>query len=47
MGSFLPLRFTREDAFAEDMGELEATLGLLTEASEGRERPVVVLSDGF
>jgi inosose dehydratase len=47
VGSFLPLRFTREDAFAQDLDELEASLDLLTEASEGRERPVVVLSDGF
>jgi inosose dehydratase len=47
VGSFLPLRFTREDAFAEDLDELDATLGLLAEASEGRERPVAVLSDGF
>ncbi|HEY3614085.1 MAG TPA: TIM barrel protein [Gaiellales bacterium] len=46
-GSFLPLRFTREDAFAEDLDELDGTLGLLTEASEGHERPVAVLSDGF
>jgi inosose dehydratase len=47
VGSFLPLRFTREDAFAEDLHQLEAALDLLTEASEERERPVVVLSDGF
>jgi inosose dehydratase len=46
-GSFLPLRFTREDAFAEDLQELEGALDLLGEASEGRERPVVLLSDGF
>jgi inosose dehydratase len=47
VGSFLPLRFSREDGFAEDMGDLDATLGLLTEASEGRERPVILLSDAF
>ena len=47
VGSFLPLRFSREDGFAEDLRALEETLGVLTDASEGRERPVVLLSDGF
>ncbi len=47
VGSFLPLRFSRDDGFAEDMRSLEETLGVLAEASEGRERPVVLLSDGF
>jgi inosose dehydratase len=47
VGSFLPLRFTREDAFAEDLDALDATLGLLTDASQNRERPLAVLSDGF
>jgi inosose dehydratase len=46
-GSFLPLRFSREDGFAEDMRELERTLEALGEASEGREQPVVLLSDAF
>jgi inosose dehydratase len=44
-GSFVPLRFAHDAGFAEDMGELDGTLSLLTEASEGRERPVVLLSD--
>jgi inosose dehydratase len=44
-GSFLPLRFAQEAGFAEDMDELEAALALLAEACEGRERPVVVISD--
>jgi inosose dehydratase len=45
VGSPLPLRLARDAGFAEDMGRLEGTLELLAEASEGRERPVVVLSD--
>jgi len=47
VGSFLPLRFSRDEGFAEDFGELEGTLGMLGEASEGRERPTVLLSDAF
>jgi inosose dehydratase len=47
VGSFLPLRFSREQFFADDLAELEGTLGELADASEGRERPVVLLSDGF
>jgi inosose dehydratase len=47
VGSFLPLRFTREDGFAEDMRALEEALGVLSEAAEGREQPVVLLSDAF
>jgi inosose dehydratase len=47
VGSFLPLRFSREQGFAEDLSELEGTLGMLTEAAQGRERPVVLLSDAF
>src|SRR4051812_1774478 len=47
VGSFLPLRFSRADGFAEDLRGLEATLAVLAEASEGRERPVVLLSDAF
>jgi inosose dehydratase len=47
VGSFVPLRFSREDAFADDLDELDATLGILGEASDGRELPIVVLSDGF
>jgi inosose dehydratase len=47
VGSFLPLRFSRSDGFAEDMRDLESTLDVLAEASEGRERPVVLLSDAF
>jgi inosose dehydratase len=47
VGSFLPLRFSREDGFAEDVRDLEATLTMLAEASDGRERPVVLLSDAF
>jgi inosose dehydratase len=46
-GSFLPLRFSRDEGFAEDMRELETTLGVLTEAAEGRDQPVVLLSDAF
>jgi inosose dehydratase len=46
-GSFLPLRFSREEGFAEDMRELESTLTVLTEAAEGRDQPVVLLSDAF
>ena len=44
-GAFLPLRFSQEAGFAEDLSDLESALDLLTEASEGRERPVVLLSD--
>jgi inosose dehydratase len=47
VGSFLPLRFSREEGFAEDMRALDDALGVLTEASEGREQPVVLLSDAF
>src|SRR3954467_11186188 len=47
VGSFLPLRFSRADGFAEDVRELEGTLAMLAEASQGRERPVVLLSDAF
>jgi inosose dehydratase len=47
VGSFLPLRFSREDGFAEDVRALEGTLAMLAEASAGRERPVVLLSDAF
>ena len=46
-GSFLPLQFSRDDGFAADMRSLEETLGVLADASEGRERPVVLLSDAF
>ena len=44
-GSFLPLRFSRDEGFTEDMRELESALGLLSEAAEGRDQPVVLLSD--
>ena len=44
-GSFLPLRFSRAEGFSEDMRELENALGMLTEAAEGRDQPVVLLSD--
>jgi inosose dehydratase len=47
VGSFLPLRFSREAGFAEDLRELEGTLAMLAEAADGRERPVVLLSDAF
>jgi inosose dehydratase len=47
VGSFLPLRFSRAEVFADDMAALEASLGLLDSASDGRERPVVLLSDAF
>ena len=47
VGSFLPLRFSRDEGFAEDMLELDGTLSMLSEASEGRERPIVLLSDAF
>jgi inosose dehydratase len=47
VGSFLPLRFSRAAGFAEDLRELEGTLVMLEEASAGRERPVVLLSDAF
>jgi inosose dehydratase len=46
-GSFLPLQFSRDDGFARDMGMLDEALGVLTDASDGRERPVVLLSDAF
>jgi inosose dehydratase len=46
-GSFLPLRFSRAEAFADDLRELDGTLGVLSEAADGRERPVVLLSDAF
>ncbi len=47
VGSFLPLRFSRDEGFTADMRELEGTLGMLAEAAEGREQPVVLLSDAF
>jgi inosose dehydratase len=47
VGSFIPLRFSRADAFAGDLRDLDAALALLDTASDGRERPVVVLSDAF
>jgi inosose dehydratase len=46
-GSFLPLRFARDDGFADDMRALEEALDVLAEAAEGREQPVVLLSDAF
>ena len=39
VGSFLPLRFSRAEAFADDLRGLEAGPPVLEEASEGRERP--------
>jgi inosose dehydratase len=45
VGAFLPLRFARPDGYAADAAELGATLDLLAEACDGRELPVVVLSD--
>ena len=45
VAAFLPLRLAREDGFAEDLGGLDDALGLLAEASEGREPPVAVLAD--
>jgi len=47
VGSFLPLRFSRAESFPEDLRALEAALALLDAASDGRERPVVLLSDAF
>src|SRR4029077_5646307 len=47
VGSFLPFRFSRAEAFADELRALEATLTVLEEASEGHERPVVLLSDAF
>ena len=47
VGSFLPFRFSRAEALADDLHDLEATLTMLEEASDGRERPVVLLSDAF
>ena len=44
-GSFLPLRFSQDKGFAEDMRELESALTVLGEAAEGRDQPVVLLSD--
>jgi inosose dehydratase len=46
-GSFLPLRFSRREGFAEDLRAMENALGVLEEASEGAARPVVLLSDAF
>jgi inosose dehydratase len=45
VASFQPLRFAREDGFAEDLRGLDDALGPLSEAAEGRERPIVVLAD--
>src|SRR3954447_15479943 len=46
-GAFLPLRVRRREGFADDWRGLGATLGVRGEAAEGRERPVVLLSDAF
>jgi inosose dehydratase len=45
VAAFLPLRFAREDDFAEDLRALDDALGLLSEAAEGREQPIAVLAD--
>jgi inosose dehydratase len=47
VGSFLPLRFSRAEHFGDDLGDLQAALSLLDAASDGRERPVILLSDAF
>ena len=41
----LPLRLAREDGFAEDVGELAAALGRLTDAADGGALPLVLLAD--
>ena len=47
VGSFLPFRFSRAEAFAEELRAMDETLDLLLAAAGGREPPVLLLSDAF
>lgn len=47
VGSFLPLRFSREEGFREDLASLDETLRLLDDASAQAGRPMVLLCDAF
>lgn len=48
VGSFLPLRLSRADAFSTDMDALDAALALLERTTpEGGERPRVLIADAF
>ncbi len=48
VGSFLPLRFSRDDGFAEDLRSLEDSLDLVEGATTGQaEKPTILLSDAF
>ena len=48
VGSFLPLRLSRQEHADEDFAVLDRTLGILDETTpDGGERPVVLISDAF
>ena len=47
MGSFLPLRFSRPDGFAEDLAAMESALDTLEAAAVDGPKPVVLLADAF
>jgi inosose dehydratase len=47
VGSFLPMRFSRKEAHAEDTAMLDRTLATLEEAAAGGPLPKVLLADGF
>ena len=47
VGSFLPLRFSRREAFGDDLAALQRTLDLLEDATPANQRPAVLLSDAF
>ena len=47
MGSFLPLRFSRPDGFAEDLAAMESALDTLEAAAVDGTKPVVLLADAF
>lgn len=46
-GAFLPLRFSRAEAFAEDAAALDRWLAILERASSADDPPVALLSDAF
>jgi inosose dehydratase len=47
VGSFLPQRFTRDDAAAEDREWLRGALRLVREGAPDGSEPLAILSDGF
>jgi inosose dehydratase len=47
VASFLPMRFSRTEWWADDRAELDRVLDRLDAASTARERPLILLSDAF